>query len=160
MLLWWIWWSFVMVSFSETWSFLRSMHDWELESLLIFMELIYCVPMRSGVVQLCWKPANWRGFEVGGYYCELITTHKLSFPCKRIWKSKVTSRVAFFSWTAALGRTFTIDNLHKRHLPVDHLVLYVYLWWEDSWPFGSSLSNSLWVVVYCVWWSVVELLAT
>ena len=37
------------------------------------------------------------------------------FPWKLVWSSKVPSRVAFFSWTAALGKILTIDNLWKRH---------------------------------------------
>ena len=37
-----------------------------------------------------------------------------SFPWKSIWKQKIPSRVAFFVWTAALGKCLTIDNLRKR----------------------------------------------
>ena len=54
-----------------------------------------------------------------------------------IWKPKVPSRVAFFVWTATLGKILTIDNLRKRKLwvldwcyickcngeSVDHLLL-------------------------------------
>ena len=36
------------------------------------------------------------------------------FPWKSIWKQKIPSRVAFFVWTAALGKCLTIDNLRKR----------------------------------------------
>ena len=35
-----------------------------------------------------------------------------------MWKLKVPPRVAFFSWTAALGKILTMDNLWKRHIVV------------------------------------------
>ena len=59
-------------------------------------------------------------------------------------------KTAFFSWTAALGRLLTIDNLRKRHLilvdwccmckqsgeSVDHLLLH------------CSLAHELWSMVF------------
>uniref|UniRef100_A0A2N9HY77 Reverse transcriptase zinc-binding domain-containing protein n=1 Tax=Fagus sylvatica TaxID=28930 RepID=A0A2N9HY77_FAGSY len=48
----------------------------------------------------------------------------LLFPWKMIWKAKVPPRIAFFSWSAALGKILTIDNLRKRHLIIiDHCCL-------------------------------------
>ena len=55
-----------------------------------------------------------------------------------MWKSKVPSKVVFFSWTTALGKILTMDNLQKRHIvviewcflckmcgeSVDHLLLH------------------------------------
>jgi hypothetical protein len=40
------------------------------------------------------------------------------FPWKSVWRGKTHSRVAFFVWTAALGRILTLDNLRKRRVIV------------------------------------------
>ena len=58
---------------------------------------------------------------VGSYYRVLLGTPHVSFPWKIIWKSRVPPRVAFFEWTAALGRILTIDNLQRRHVMVLHV---------------------------------------
>jgi hypothetical protein len=41
-----------------------------------------------------------------------------SFPWKNIWRNKAPPRVAFFVWTAALGKILTLDNLRKRQVIV------------------------------------------
>ena len=81
-----------------------------------------------------------RGLRSKEYYrclCPLLG----SFPWKIIWKANVPPRIAFFSWTAALGRLLTIDDLRKRHLiildwccmckqsgeSVDHLLLHCFV---------------------------------
>jgi hypothetical protein len=53
------------------------------------------------------------------------------FPCDyyRCWKAKVPPRVAFFSWTAALGRLLTIDNFAEKKSYPYRLVLYV----QEEW---------------------------
>ena len=71
-----------------------------------------------------------------------------------VWQSKVPPRVAFFSWTVALGKILTIDNLWKRHFVVlewcfmckgcgefvDHLLLHYpiafEMWSMIFWLFG------------------------
>ena len=48
------------------------MHNWELESLTLFMDLVYSTNVRGiGSNKVCWKPAMSRGFEVRGYYLSL-----------------------------------------------------------------------------------------
>ena len=63
--------------------------------------------------KLCWRPTKGWGFEVGGYYCSLLTINAMPFPGKNIWKSKVPPRVAFFSWTLALGK-FLLQIIYGR----------------------------------------------
>ena len=97
------------------------------------------------------KPASNRGFEVRGYYSSFYPPTLVSFPWRMIWQSKVPPRVAFFSWSASLGKILTIDNLRKRRVLVldwcymckrcgelvDHLLLHCPIAWE------------LWSMVFC-----------
>ena len=46
------------------------------------------------------------------------TPNLVSFPWKMTLQSKVPSRVAFFSWSASLGKILTTDNLRKRRVIV------------------------------------------
>ena len=51
---------------------------------------------------------------VSVYYCLLVGPSNQFFPSKSIWKQKIHSRVAFFVWTTALGKSLMIDNLRKK----------------------------------------------
>ena len=76
-----------------------------------------------------------------------------------MWQSKVPPRVAFFSWTAALGKILTTDNLRKRHLAVlewcfmckrcgesvDHLLLHCPMAFE-MWSMIFCLFGICWVM--------------
>ena len=92
--------------------FCRPPQDWELESLDLFWVVLYSTNVRGvGDDKLCWKLAMRRGFEVQGFYHSLSPSSVIDFPWKMVWQSKVLPRVAFFSWTAALGKILITDNL-------------------------------------------------
>jgi hypothetical protein len=94
--------------------FSRQAQDWELETMSAFMELLYSYPIRGGSLDvLCWRPSRRKVFTVKSYYSRLLQPSRSIFPWKSVWKSKVPSRVAFFTWTAALERILTVDNLRK-----------------------------------------------
>ena len=77
-----------------------------------FLDLINSMPLNGeGQDKLCWKPTGNKNFIVSEYYLSLSSTPDISFPWKPVWHSKVPPRVAFFSWTAALGKILTIENL-------------------------------------------------
>ena len=77
--------------------FRRSPQDWEEESFDRFMDIVYSWKVwRVGPDKVCWKPARSRYFEVRGFH--------LSFPWRLVWQSKVPPRVAFFPWSASLGK--------------------------------------------------------
>jgi hypothetical protein len=74
------------------------------------------------------------------------------FPWKSIWRLKTLIRVAFFVWTAALGKILTVDNLRKRRIiivdwccmckhqgdSVDNLLLH------------CDMARELWSMVLCL----------
>ncbi len=74
-------------------------------------------------------------------------------------EGKVPRRVAFFVWTAALGKILTTDNLRRRHVliidwccickssgeSVDHLLLH-YPVALDIWSFLFALTAVSWVM--------------
>ena len=67
---------------------------------------------------MCWRGGAKDGFQVKAYYNALMPQSGLNLPWKSIWKSKAPPRVAFFVWTAALGRILTTDNLQRRRVIV------------------------------------------
>jgi hypothetical protein len=92
---------------------------------------------------------------VKSFYEVLNKQDDPSFPWKSIWRVKAPARVAFFVWTAALGKILTHDNLRKRNVVViewccmckksggsiEHLLLY----WEvalDLWSYILYLRYS------------------
>ena len=91
------------------------------------------------------------------YHC--LNPPSLGFPWRGIWKYKVPPHVAFFMWTAVLGKLPTIDNLRKRNMvivnrcclcktaaeSVDHLFLHCNLA-KDLWDSVLSSFGVSWVM--------------
>lgn len=88
-----------------------------------------------------------------------IQPNDMVFPWKVLWCSKVPLRVAFFSWTVALMKILTIDNLWKKEIimldwccmckrsgeSVDLLLLYCPIACE-MWTMVRCLFGLQWVV--------------
>ena len=84
-----------------------------------------------------------------------------SFPWKFVWRSKIPPGVAFFSWTTALGKILTLENLwHKGVAVIDwcymckksgelvnHLLLHCPIAYE-LWSVVWTLFGLLWVMPY------------
>jgi hypothetical protein len=77
---------------------------WELESLLVFMDLLYSIPVRGDEVdKICWRPEKEAQFSVGSYFHSIPGFVEVSFPWKIIWKSHVPSCVAIFCLDCGVG---------------------------------------------------------
>uniref|UniRef100_A0A2N9HT72 Reverse transcriptase zinc-binding domain-containing protein n=1 Tax=Fagus sylvatica TaxID=28930 RepID=A0A2N9HT72_FAGSY len=98
-------------------NFTRTVQDWEIGTISSFLELLYSTTIkRNEEDRMCWRPSLTKGFHVKSYYQVLSSPGDGLFPWKSIWKVKVPPRVAFFSWTAALWKILTADNLRRRGL--------------------------------------------
>jgi hypothetical protein len=116
-----LWWLLIYIVHDAThvWDieFSRPFQDWELEMGVSFMEFLYSLPIRRGTMDSIWWHPSTKGiFEVRSYYSVLVQSTGTYFPWRSVWNSKVPSRVAFFIWTAALGRILTTDNLRRRRI--------------------------------------------
>ena len=113
-----------------------------------FMDTIYGSLVRGFKEdKMSWKPDRNEGFMVNDYYSLLVGQNDFCFPWKSIWKQKILSQVAFFVWTAALGKCLTVDNLRKGKVwildwcymckcngeSVDHLFIIWLLWICGLW---------------------------
>jgi hypothetical protein len=93
-----------------------------MDMVISFFDRLYSISARHGEGdKLVWNPSKKSLFEVKTFYEELIRKDCpsfLSFTWKNIWRVKVPTRVAFFVWSAALGKILTRDNLGKRNVIV------------------------------------------
>jgi hypothetical protein len=150
----------------------RSLNDWEVDDLVSLYSLLYSYNSGGGVDKIWWIPNRKGKFEVKSFYFILNSSVNFPFPWKSIWRTKVPPRVAFFVWSAALGKILTLDNLRKRNIvlvnrcgmckkeeeSIDHLLLYCesaqFLWNAFFSRFGVAWVMSQGVVdlLHC-WWS-------
>ena len=141
-------------------NFVRNVQDWEMDYMNSFLKLIYSVSLEGrGEDTLRWRQNPEKGFTVKSYYSCLSRPLSLPFPWKGIWKPKVPPRVAFFMWTAALGKVLTADNLRKRKTviiswhcmckvdgeSIDHLFIH-YPVAKELWDTVLSLFGVTWVM--------------
>jgi hypothetical protein len=97
-----------MAQFCGIFCFSHPVYDWEVEAVSRFFEMLYTLKIGSeGDDKMCWIPVQKKSFRVKSYYKVLSSPIQSSFPWKSIWKVKVPPRVAFFVWTATLGKILT-----------------------------------------------------
>jgi len=134
-----------------------------------FFEQLYSTRVWHGEVDRAgWTLSKRRIFEVKSFYKALVCHETTSFPWKSIWRVKALKRVAFFVWTAVLGKILTHDNLRRRGIvvvewcvmckkhgeSVDHLLLHCDVAWI-VWSSFYRLFGVEWVMPS----SVVDLLS-
>jgi hypothetical protein len=125
-----------------------------------FFDQLYSTRVRHGEVdRVVWILSKRRNFEVKTFYKALVCHEAASFPWKGIWRVKALKWVAFFGWTAALGKILTHDNLRRRRIvvvewcvmckkhgeSVDHLLLHCDVA-RVVWSFFYSLFGVEWVM--------------
>jgi hypothetical protein len=82
-----------------------------------FFNLLYSFRVRRGCEdRFCWAPSKRGLFNIRSFYC--VCHDATPFPWKSIWHIKISLRVTFFAWLAALGKILTMDNLRKWHILV------------------------------------------
>jgi hypothetical protein len=86
------------------------------EELASFYSLLYSYNLGGRVDKIWWVPNRKGKFEVRSFYNEIISKVRCPFPWKSIWRTKALPRVAFFIWSAALGKILTLDNLRKKNM--------------------------------------------
>jgi hypothetical protein len=93
---------------------------------LSFFQRLYSLQLRHGEEErMGWSLSKRSKLEVKSFYKMLISQDGFSFPWKSIWRVKAPSRVAFFVWTAALGKILTMDNLRKQECYGGGVMLHV-----------------------------------
>ena len=76
----------------------------------------------------------------------------VSFLWKMMWQSKVSLRIAFFSWSASLDKITTIDNLQKKQIIVVDWCYVCKRCGElvDHFLLHSPIAYELWSLVFCL----------
>ena len=98
---------------------MRDFNDWEVDLVVEFFQFLHShnVPNAAPTAApngLHWKLRKDGAFASHSFYYALIDWRGVRFPWKSICRVKAPPRVAFFIWTAALGRILTCDNLMRR----------------------------------------------
>jgi hypothetical protein len=99
--------------------FTRYAQDWEVEMVIAFYEQLYSIRIRHGEVdRVVWNLSKKRNFEGKTFYKALVCHEAVNFPWNGVWRVKTPKWLAFFVWTAALGKILTHDNLRRRGIVV------------------------------------------
>uniref|UniRef100_A0A2N9EX59 Reverse transcriptase domain-containing protein n=1 Tax=Fagus sylvatica TaxID=28930 RepID=A0A2N9EX59_FAGSY len=154
-----------------TWlsDFIRHVQNWELESVNLLLELLYSSSAKGyGEDRMCWRGGCKDGFQVKAYYRDILPPSGLTLPWKSIWRAKAPPRMAFFVWTAALGRILTTNNLRRRRVivldycwlcksngeSISHLLLHC-SYATEIWNFFVNIFGISWVMPF----GIVDLLS-
>jgi hypothetical protein len=85
---------------------------------LVFWDVVFSQMRWKGEDKLRWVPSKRGSFGIKSYYCVMGCHDGFRFPWKSAWRTKVLLMVAFFVWSAALGKILTMENLRKRSVIV------------------------------------------
>ncbi len=97
-------------------TFIGSIHDWELESLQSFLDLIYSIKIDSGDDWMSWKPTRSSIFDVKSFYRVLSNENHHYFQWKSIWRVKAPKKIAFLICIVARGKILIMNNLQRRNI--------------------------------------------
>lgn len=92
-------------------SFNRQALDWDLESSIVFYDLIYGITPPRGEDRLRWRGDKSGSFSVKSYYERLLPRGGIEgFPWKLVWQEGVPMKVFFFVWELVCVQVHMIDN--------------------------------------------------
>ena len=124
--------------------FSRPVHNWEMEVVSQYFELLYSQHIRQGGVdKICWIPVKRQNFEVKSNYQVMVNPAPIIGPWKSIWKSKAPPRVAFFVWTAEVMEWCCMCKHNGES--TDHLLLHCEVAME-VWSMVFQLFGVTWVM--------------
>jgi hypothetical protein len=74
--------------------------------------MLHSVKVRRGSKDKAWWAFSKKSlFKVKSFFYSLACSEGTRFPWKSMWRTQAHSSVAFFAWSAALGKILTLDNL-------------------------------------------------
>jgi hypothetical protein len=113
-----------------------------------FFTLLYSIRVRSvGDNILWWTPQKGK-FVVCSFYKVLTCKEEDPFSWRSIWRTKVPLKVAFFAWSAALGKILTLDNLRKSHvIVIDRCCMFKMN--------GETVDHLLHCEIACILWNAI-----
>lgn len=100
-----------------TWNpiFVRAVQDWELNSVDVLFDLFHSALVgRGDEDKMCQGLNKNQLFDVQSYYLAVRGPTGRMVPWKTFWQAKY--QVAFFVWSAVLGKILTVENLIKRRM--------------------------------------------
>jgi hypothetical protein len=137
---WWrIIWQFSSDNLLWNISFTRSVHDWEMDLVISFFDLLYSLRLRQGGGdEIYWIPSERRIFEVKSFYHALCTPVGSPFRHNSIWRNKAPSR-GVPCMDGAAREDFNYGHLEEAARHSGGLVLHV-----QEWGGHRSYSSPLW----------------
>jgi hypothetical protein len=88
--------------------------------------------------------------NIRSFYKIIACKDNSSFPWKSIWWTQTPLKVAFFTWSAALRKILTMDNLRKRHFILVNRYCLCKLNGEsvDLLLLHCEVANALWNAIF------------
>ena len=143
--------------------FLRSLNDWEEESILNFLALLASAKVAPvGDDMMIWPHDSKRKFTIKSFYrvvCE--GSSNIDFLVDAMWRSKVPTKAWFLAWATTKGKVHTEDMLKRRNFnlasrcsmcrqeeeTIDHLFIHCRCV-SGPWHVSFSLLGINWVQPY------------
>ena len=83
----------------------RAFNDWEIYLVVNLLHVLQKERVSTALDRVIWKGAVDATFTICNAYNLLVSSSVSRFPVKQIWMAYVPSKVSFFTWEAAWGRS-------------------------------------------------------
>jgi hypothetical protein len=112
----WRFWEVLGSSTQWNVSFVREVHDWEVDVFASFFQVLHSVKVSRDCADRLWWVSSKKGLFKVKSFRSLACSDSSGFPWKSVWQTQVPSKATFFVCSEALGKILTVDNLRKRHV--------------------------------------------